>query len=180
MSLRNTRESYGSVSRLSHAVTAVLVLSQIPIGWYMAGLSNEDAAYWRLLTLHETLGLGVFTLAVVRTVWLWISPNPELPPLLTAWERNTARLVHVFFRVALLVIPVIGFLCVASDGEPVNLYDLVKIPPVGEFGDDLRDALFELHACLAYGFATLIAVHILAALKHHFLDRRVSLRRIAF
>jgi len=180
MTLRNTRESYGSVSRLLHAVIALLVLGQIPIGWYMAGLSDEDAVYWRLLELHVTLGLGVFTLAVIKAVWLSVSPNPELFPALAAWERSAARFVHAFFRVVLVVLPVIGFLCVASDGEPVNLYDIAEIPPIGEFGKGLRDALFDLHAYLAYGCAALIAGHILAALKHHFLDRRGSLRRIAF
>jgi cytochrome b561 len=119
-------------------------------------------------------------LMVIKTAWMWISPYPELSPALSAWERNAARFVHAFFRIVLVVIPVIGFLCVASDGEPVNLYDIIEIPAVGQFDEDLRDVLFDLHAYLAYGVAALIAVHILGALKHHFLDRSGSLRRISF
>lgn len=180
MMLRNTRESYGLVTRSLHAVIAVLVLGLIPVGWYMSGLSDEEPAYWRLLELHETLGLGVLMLAVARMIWLAVSPAPALSPALAAWERNAARLAHTFFRVALAVIPVIGFLCVASDGESVKLYELVEIPPVGQFDKGVRDVLFDLHAYLAYGCAALIAVHVLAALKHHFLDRSASLRRIVF
>jgi cytochrome b561 len=180
MYLRNTRESYGLISRLLHALIAVLLLSQIPIGWYMAGLSDESVVYWRLLELHVVMGLGIFTLIAVKGVWLSVSPYPALAPALADWERKAARLVHVALNSAVAIIPVLGLLCVASDGEPVNLYDVVEIPAIGQFSKGVRDTLFDLHAWLAYGCAALIAAHVLAALKHHFIDRRGSLRRIVF
>lgn len=180
MPVRNTRETYGLVSRLLHWLIAVPVLSLIPVGWYLSGLSEESILYWRLLELHETLGLGVFTLILARIGWFLIDPSPDLPSTLLPWERNAARLTHRVLVCALVFIPVLGFLFVASDGEPVELYGLVAIPPVGHWSKDVRETLFDLHAYTAYACATLAAVHILAALKHHFVDRRSSLRRIAF
>ncbi|MGE0373539.1 MAG: cytochrome b [Gammaproteobacteria bacterium] len=180
MIIRNSRESYGLVSKLLHWLIAVPVLGLIPLGWYLGGLSEESVLYWRLLELHETLGIGVFTLALARIGWRGISPNPDLPSILPAWERVAARLVHLFFILALVFIPVLGFMFVASDGEPVELYLSVEIPPVGQWGKGTRELLFDLHGYLAYICAVLVAVHVLAALKHHFIDRRSSLRRIAF
>lgn len=180
MRLRNTHESYGAVSRLLHAAIAMLLLGQLPIGWYMARLSDEDVLYWRLLEWHIAAGLVLFALLLLKSGWRVVSPQPALPPALTAWERRAARLVHAALNLALVIIPLVGVLCVISDGEPVSLYDIVEIPPVGQFSDALRDALFDLHAWLAYGSAALVALHVLAAFKHHFLDRRASLRRIAF
>lgn len=180
MIFRNTRESYGLVSKLLHWLIAVPVLVLIPLGWYLGGLSEESVLYWRLLELHETLGLVVFTLALARIGWRGISPNPELPAVLADRERSAARFVHLFFILALVFIPVLGFLFVASDGEPVELYRGVEIPPVGQWSKGTRELLFDLHGYMAYTCALLIAVHVLAALKHHFIDRRSSLRRIAF
>ncbi len=180
MSVRNTRESFGVVSKLLHWLIAVPVLALVPVGWYMSGLSEESILYWRLLELHETLGIGVFTMVLTRLAWRRISPNPELPSTLLPWERRTAGLTHAALVCALAIIPVLGFLFVASDGEPVELYGIVEIPPIGHWGKGLRETLFELHGYAAYGCAMLVAVHVLAALKHQFLDRRSSLRRIAF
>lgn len=180
MPVRNTRESYGLVSKLLHWLIAVPVLSLIPVGWYMGGLSEESTLYWRLLELHETLGIGVFTLILAKIGWFVISPNPVPPSTLLAWERNAARLTHVALVCVLAFTPVLGFLFVSSDGEPVELYGLIAIPPIGHWSKETREILFDLHACAAYACAILAAVHILAALKHQFMDRRSSLRRIAF
>lgn len=180
MSRRNTRESYGLVSKLLHALVALLMFVQIPVGWYMAGLSDESIVYWRFLELHEVLGLTVLVLIIGKVLWRMVSPNPEISPALAGWERAAARVVHSVFIFALAFIPVLGFLYVASDGEPINLYDLVEIPSIGQFGKDMRNALFGLHRFMAYSCAVLIVVHILAAFKHHFIDGHGSLRRIAF
>lgn len=180
MNIRNTREEYGLISKLLHWLIALLMISLIPIGWYMSGLSDESVLYWRLLELHETFGLGVFLLILVKIAWLMISPNPELPSDLAHWERSAARLVHAFFVIAVVFIPVTGFMYVASDGEPVNLYNIIEIPDIGQFTKGVRDSLFDLHSYMAYTCAALIVVHILAAFKHHFIDLNGELRRIAF
>jgi cytochrome b561 len=180
MPLRNTRAEYGLISKLLHWSIALPMIVLIPIGWYMTGLSDEDVWYWRLLELHESLGLIVFALILIKLVWLLRSPNPALMPGLAAWERLAARCVHAFFIAATVFLPVTGFLYVASDGEPVDLYNIVEIPAVGEFSKAVRDRLFDLHEYVAYTCAALILVHILAALKHHFLDSKGSLGRIAF
>jgi cytochrome b561 len=180
MPLRNTRAEYGLISKLLHWSIALPMIALIPLGWYMTGLSDEDVWYWRLLELHESLGLLVFALILVKLVWLRASPNPTLAPGLAAWERLAARCVHGFFIAAAVFIPVTGFLYVASDGEPIDLYRLIEIPAIGEYSKGVRDVLFDLHEYAAYTCAALIVVHILAALKHHFLDAKGSLRRIAF
>lgn len=180
MNLRNTPESYGVISRLLHALIAVPLLGQIPLGWYTAGLSDESPVYWRLLALHETLGLGVLALMLFKTAWITISPSPEIARALPAWERMAARFMHMVLFLAAVIIPVTGFVYAASDGEPLDLYGIVEIPPLGHFGKVQRDLLFSCHRWTAYVCGLLIVVHVLAALKHHFIDGSGSLRRITF
>lgn len=178
MNLRNTPDEFGLISKILHWLIAVMVICQIPIGWYTSGLDEETVLYWRMLDVHIVSGLTIFTLAVVKWPWMMLSPRPAFLPDMTVRERAAARIVHGFFNIALVIIPVIGFLYVASNGEPINLYDVVEIPDVGKFTKNVRNALYDAHMILAYSCAALIVLHIAAALKHHFIDRNDMLRRM--
>ena len=180
MDIRNTPEHYGLIAKLLHWLVAVIMIVLIGIGWYMVKLSDEDVLYWRLLDFHEALGLSLFVLLPLKLLWMVVSPNPKLPPTLAAWERGAAAIVRWFFFAAILLIPLSGFLFVASNGEAVKLYDLITIPDIGGLTKKGRDWLSDTHYYASYGCAALIAIHVMAALKHHFIDMNNSLRRISF
>lgn len=180
MKIRNTQESYGLIAKILHWLIAVIMIGLIGVGWYMVKLSDEDILYWRLLDLHEAVGLSLFILLPLKAVWMVVSPNPKYLPTQAAWERRVAAVVRWLFIVAILVIPLSGFLFVASNGEAVRLYHLITIPDIGGLAQGAREWLSDVHYYVSYGCAALIAIHILAALKHHFIDANASLRRITF
>jgi len=181
MNMRNTQQGYGLIAKLLHWLIAVSIIALIPIGWYMTGLSDEDVWYWRLLDFHELLGLVLLVVVPLKYVWMVYSPSPPYSSELTAWERRAARAVHVFFLIAMAIIPLSGFLFVATNGEPIELYGgIITIPDIGEFSKGVRDMLGDVHYYLSYGCAALIVLHLLAALKHQFVDGGDSLRRMTF
>jgi cytochrome b561 len=180
MNIRNTEYDYGLISKILHWLIAVIMISLIPIGWYMTGLSDEDILYWRLLDLHEALGLSLFVLVPLKFAWLFFSPNPLPLPALASWERHAAGTVQAIFNIAIVLIPLSGFLYVATNGEAVKLYNLIEIPDIGRLTKGMRSALIDTHYYASYGCAAFIVIHILAALKHHFIDLNNSLRRITF
>jgi len=180
MRFRNSSTDYGLVSKSLHWLIAVIMIALIGVGWYMVRLSDEDVWYWRLLDLHEAVGLSLFILFPLKLGWMVLSPNPEYVPTLAVWERRVAAVVRWLFMLAILVIPLSGFFYVASNGEAVSLYDLITIPDIGGLTKETRDWLSDTHYYASYGCAALILVHLLAALKHHFIDLNNSLRRITF
>ena len=155
-----------------------MMISLIIIGWYTSGLDDETVLYWRMLDLHITLGLAMLFLFLVKVIWMYFSPTPDYVSSLAPWERVSARVVHKLFLLAIVLIPLAGFMYTASDGEPINLYDLVEIPAIGEFTKGTRNILYDVHMYMAYGCAVLIVIHILAALKHHYIDMDDTLRRM--
>jgi len=180
MNIRNTNEDYGLIAKILHWLIAICMIGLIPVGWYMSGLSDERVLYWRLLDLHEAIGLSLFIIVPIKVVWRMFSPNPLPLRELSPWERRSARVVHELFIIAIVVIPVTGFLFVASSGEAVRLYDMITIPDIGRLPKGVRDMLSDIHYYVSYGCAALIAVHILAALKHRFVDLNDSLGRMTF
>lgn len=170
MNVRNTDTDYGFTARLLHWLIAAVFICQIPVGWYMTGLSDEDVLYWRLLDLHIIFGLSVFALASVRMAWKLIDPDPPLSSGLATWERHAARTVHAILLIAMVVLPITGFLFADSNGEPINLFNWVEIPDLGQFSKATRKGLAGIHYYVAYTCALLIVIHAAAAFKHRFLD----------
>ena len=180
MRFRNSTTDYGLISKSLHWLLAVIMIGLIGVGWYMVRLSDEDVLYWRLLDLHEAVGLSLFILFPLKLVWMVLSPNPKILPSLAAWELGAAIVVRWLFIIAIVVIPLSGFLFVATNGEAVRIYDLITIPDIGEASKNARDWLSDIHYYGSYSCAALVAIHILAALKHHIVDGNATLRRMTF
>ena len=180
MHIRNTREEYGRLTKVLHWLIAIIVIVLIAIGWYTSGLSNESVLYWRLLDLHELVGLTLLLLFPLKLVWMVISPNPDYLPTLAMWERGAATTERWLLIVAILLIPLSGFFYVATNGEDVSLYGLITIPDLGQLDERLRDRLSDVHYYGSYSCAVLVVIHSLAAFKHHWIDRDATLRRMSF
>jgi len=178
MKFRNTRNEFGLISKLLHWLIAMAMISMIAMGWYMIGLDEESVAYWRFFDLHVAIGTAMIIFFLLKIIWMAVSPSPGYVPGLKAWERFFAGGVHIFFIVAIGLIPVAGFLYVASEGEAINIYDAIEIPDIGTLSKSVRDMLYDVHMYIAYCCAALIVVHIMAALKHHFVDLDDTFRRM--
>ncbi len=78
----------------------------------------------------------------------------------------------------LVAVPVTGYLISTSAGDGISMFGWFDVPAVLPRSDWIRDLAVELHFYLAYTTAMLVAIHVLAALKHHFVDRDATLRRM--
>jgi cytochrome b561 len=110
--------------------------------------------------------------------WRLVTPNPEQLPTLTRWESLLARMVHGVLLLAMAVIPVFGYLFATALGDEISIYDVFEIPSLMELNKAQSELVITIHVVLAYSIGVLIALHILATLKHHFVDKNEVLRRM--
>jgi cytochrome b561 len=73
--------------------------------------------------------------------------------------------------VLLFALPLTGWMTSSSDGHPVSWFGLFHLPDLVMPSESLEDILHEVHEALATGLLVLAGVHVLAALKHQFVDR---------
>jgi len=168
---------YGGVAQGLHWLVAALVLSQFGLGWYMSDLPLSQLKF-DLYQLHKSLGLTIFALAVVRLAWRLGHPPPPLPAGLPAWERAAARSTHALLYALLLVQPLIGFLQSNAANFPVVMWGVLPVPALIGTDEVLGETLLEVHEAVASVLLALIALHVLAALRHHFLLKDDVLRRM--
>jgi cytochrome b561 len=176
MVMRNSPTAYGAAAKTLHWASALLVASLFALGLYMTRLEFSD---WkvRVYSWHETIGVCVFVLTVLRLAWRLYSPPPPLPP--APWiEHLAAHATHLFLYAALFVQPILGWLGSNAFGFPVVWFGLVTLPdPVGK-NEALGRALLTAHSLLGYTMLLAVLVHAGAALFHHFVRRDSILARM--
>lgn len=176
MAIRNSAERYGWAAKGLHWLTALAVAAMFPIAWWMdalpMGLAKLEAYGW-----HKSLGMTILAVTLLRLSWRLANPQPRYLGD-SGWQRRAATLAHWLLYACLIAMPVLGWLMSAAANTPVNLFGLVVLPnPIAP--DRALAALFEeVHGTLAYGLLALVALHVAAALKHHFRDRDATLRRM--
>ena len=128
--------------------------------------------------LHGSIALVVFVLMSVRLVWRLLNDVPGHPAGAPGWQRAAAALVHWGLYAAVFVQIIAGAMTVATGGRPLAFFGLGSIPlPVTE-SDAGHEFWEEIHESLWMVIAGLLAVHVLAALYHHFIARNDVLRRM--
>ena len=106
---------------------------------------------------------------LVRLAWRASHPPPVLLSM-PAWQVLAARINHGLLYVCLFVQPLTGYLGSAFSGYPVRYFG-VLLPTWAAKNEAWKDLLANAHLANSCILAAAIAIHVLAALKHHFVDR---------
>src|SRR3954453_1206853 len=171
MALLNTTAAWGWPAKTLHWMVAVLVIGMLMLGFTMVWLVSGLGTKFQLYQLHKSFGVLVWTLVVVRLVWRWLnSRGPTLPPELKPGERAAASLTHRGLYVLSLVLPITGWIMASASplGVPTMVFGLFTLPNLVGSDAALEHGMKLVHAGLALALAALLALHVAAALKHHF------------
>ena len=179
--LTNTRARYGRVAQAFHWTIALLFLAQYPGGIVMHELPATpdwiDLKLW-LYSAHKTAGIAIFALAVLRVGWALANPHPRLLNAEHRWEAFAAASIHWLLYAAILLVPLSGMLIhwTTTGYAPVWLPfpERIGLPTT----DRAAGVAITLHKALTLTVLAAIALHVGGALKHHFIDRDATLRRM--
>jgi cytochrome b561 len=175
--MAETRARYSTVSLTLHWLTAVLVIAQIGLIWAHEG--TEGAISREFVNLHKSVGLTILVLTLARLAWRIGHPALPLPEGTPVWQRLLARGTHGLFYVFLLAMPLVGWAASSAAGRDIVWFGLFEWPllPIGG-GRDAARGLMELHETAAKLLIALVVLHVVGALKHHFVDRDDVLHRM--
>lgn len=177
MHWRSHNRGWGAVAITLHWLSALTVVGLFALGLYMTSLDYYDPWYHKGPDLHRSIGVLLFLATVLRL--LWRLPSPPPPPLANhrPWERRLAAAVHALLYLLLFTLMLSGYLISTADGAAVEVFDWFSVPATltGEHQEDTAGAV---HLTLAWTLVCVALLHAAAALKHHFLDRDRSLKRM--
>ncbi|MDY1038410.1 cytochrome b [Lelliottia sp. CFBP8978] len=178
MQLRNSSARYGLISMLLHWLIALAVYAMFGLGLWMVTLSYYDGWYHQAPELHKSIGILLMMALVVRIVWRHISPPPPAPESHSALTRVSAVSAHIALYTILFAILISGYLISTADGKPISVFGLFEVPATLADAGSQADLAGQIHLWLAWGVVILSVLHGLAALKHHFIDKDDTLKRM--
>lgn len=174
-------DQWHPIVKLLHWLMAVLLISMLGIGFAMTGLADQAAhsgdysarilgvSIFDAYQLHKSIGVTLFAILVVRLAVRW-GTVPVHHGDLASFERMTSKLVHTALYALMLALPLTGWMLAASSplGLPTVVFGLFHLPhPVGPSAT--AEAFWGwLHCLGGLALTALAAMHIAAALKHHF------------
>ena len=176
--LKNSTLRYGIIAKLLHWSIALLIIGLIWLGWYMVDLTYYDVWYYDSLFYHKALGILVLALAALKILWALGNRSPDHAATIPAWQVASARTVHKLLYLLMVLIPVTGYIISTSAGDAIEFFAGVEIPVLLAPNETLRDWAITGHYYLAYGVGGVALLHALAALKHQFIDRDGTLRKM--
>jgi len=176
---------YSSVAMILHWLIALAVIFMLFWGRYMTGLPKGAFERLEAFQLHQSIGLSILMLTLVRIVWRLWHPVPPKPEGLKPWEQNLRKATHIGFYVLLIIIPLSGWSVASTSslGVPIEYFGQFDWPFISTLTDinnkqDVHEAFEEVHEYLGWGMIALIGLHLAGILKHTFILKDALLRRM--
>ncbi|HXC60393.1 MAG TPA: cytochrome b [Steroidobacteraceae bacterium] len=159
-----------------HWLVAGFILAGLFMGWTMTDMAISPARL-KMYNYHKWVGVTVLTLALLRLIWR-LTHRP--PPLVTMprWQQLAAHGGHALLYLLMLVVPLTGWIYSNATGYRVVYLGKLPLPNLVAKDKALADFWHGAHELLATVLAITIALHVLAALQHHFLHKDNTLRRM--
>ncbi|SFE14225.1 cytochrome b/b6 domain-containing protein [Roseivivax sediminis] len=183
MAATNAADHYGAVTKTLHWATALGIIANLALGlaavWVPTDPGSALTVKTTLFSIHKTLGVTLFFLALARILWALTQPKPApLHPERPA-ETLAAETVHWLLYGSLVAVPLAGWIGhAASEGFAPIWWPLGQGLPLVPASPALAEGAWAVHVVLVWVLAGSIALHVAGALKHHLVDGDATLRRM--
>ncbi len=174
--MSSTTTQYNLVSRLMHWISAVVVIGMFWVGIWMVDLSYYSSWYQTAPHWHKSIGILFAVLTVLRITWKLVTVSPVVEG--SKFERVMAKAAHLFIYADMIVLFVSGYLISTEDGRGIDVFNWFTVPGAGALFEGQSDLAGLIHFYAAWALIITAAVHALAALKHHFINKDNTLRKM--
>jgi len=178
MTIKNTAEHWGSISKTLHWLIALLILILGIVGLMMGNLPKTPKYFW-VYTAHKSVGVVVLLLIALRLGWRCYAGAPAAVPGTPLWQERVATATHWLLYGLMIAVPLSGWLFDSASGlRPFRLFGSFTMPRLIAQSDVASQVSHAIHV---WGYWLLILVvlgHAGAALYHHLFQRDITLVRM--
>jgi cytochrome b561 len=178
MSINNTRYTFGSLTKFFHWTVGIIIIAMLILGLTMTRVSDKSL-HLKLFAIHISLGLTVLILIIFRVLWALINQTPRYPDTMPAWEQTAAHLAHYVLYFLILTMPLSGWIMATASGKTPIFWGLFSAPFPGIHKSQYITGICHyIHRYAAYTLIAVLVIHVLSALKHHYLAKDNILKRM--
>lgn len=177
MELANTQHRWGAVQQTLHWFVVIAAVTQLTLGFTFTSLAQDNPIRGTLFGAHATVGVIILIVMLVRLGWRLSNPVPSLPDTLKSWEKGLARANHWLLYLLLIGMPIGGYVLVNAHGHAVPFFG-AELPQLIPANEALEETVEVVHIAGAFTIIGLVILHVVGALRHEFVLRDNTLRRM--
>lgn len=174
---RNDQDRYGVVTIALHWLVGLTFIGLLIVGFVMQEVPKGVLKY-QLYNLHKSTGATLLLFVILRMIWRLRERQPMLPKSMSIWEIKLAISAHHLLYLAMFVMTLSGVIGSYASGYPLKWYGLFELPTAEEKIKWLSNWSFKIHRTSVWPVIALVVLHVLAALKHHFINKDDVLKRM--
>lgn len=178
--IRNTQNNFGLITRIIHWISALTIFGLFGVGYWMVDLTYYSEWYQTAPHWHESVGILLIIVTLFRLAWKAIQITPQPLSTHSSRDQKKAKAVHYLLYILMFTLFLSGYLIPTADDRSIEVFSWFAVPSMGALFDKQEDIAGTIHEYGAYTLIAFAALHALAALKHHFIDKDVTLRRMIF
>ena len=178
MHWKNNQSQFGTIAITLHWLVPLPVFILFALGWWMTDLDYYDSWYKTAPWWHKSIGVVLFITVLLRLFWRFITPPPQPLNQHKPWEIKIAHIAHTLLYVLLFTTMLSGYLISTADNRAIDVFGWFSIPATITTIPDQEDIAGEIHFIVASTLIGLAVLHAAAALKHHYIDKDHSLKRM--
>ena len=178
LNFKNNISQYGWLTILLHWLTALFVYTLFGLGDWMVDLGYYHPYYQGSHELHMNLGLLLTLVLLLRILWNISNIKPRLLAKASSLMILLIKSSHYFFYLLLVVSCISGYLLASATGDELSFFNLLVFPSVEFYSFDQEEWMSLLHQSTTGLLLALSLLHALMALKHHFINKDETLRRM--
>lgn len=175
--VRNDIKSWTGPAKLFHWLMALLIFAQIALGLVAVSFRISPTKL-NLFVWHKSLGMLILALLALRLLWRLMHRVPELPWEMPLWERAAAQLSHFLLYVLMIALPVTGWVISSASNVPFKIFWTLPLPAITAPDKAVADLFAVIHGWLVTLLAVVLAAHVGAALRHHYVKKDTVLARM--
>lgn len=192
-------QRYTKTAILLHWLIGLLLIGMLALGFWMSELPKDtpkaatfDLFHWGVYSvtlpepvsvrtfyfnLHKSLGVTVLALIVLRILWRLTHAAPTMPATMRAWEKKLAHGAHHLLYLLMVLMPISGFVMSLFSKYGVMWFGMPLV--AGLDNPKWRDVFEDVHGSLALLLSLVVVLHVLAALKHQWIDKDNLMQRMS-
>lgn len=172
--MSNHSNYYTRTAQYLHWIMAIIFIGAWLIGFYSGNFltfESNEALKSNAIDLHKNIATTIIFLIIIRIFWRYTHPAPNLPDSMSPTMKKFAHVGHLALYLILVALPISGCMYSWSAGHPAPVLYLFDLPRLVSENPRLMAITHPVHVYLSWFSGLIVIGHILAALKHHFIDK---------
>ncbi|QGR02239.1 cytochrome b [Ehrlichia ruminantium] len=171
------KEKYHYSVRIMHWLTGIPIILMLILGFWMKSLPNTYPVLKNIYILHKSIGIILLALLLLRVMFRTLSVIPPYYKGFPNYLAIISKITHVSLYILSITMATSGYVMSSASGRAIQIFSL-NVPLLIDINENIAIIAKQCHNVCAYMLSVTIILHILAVLKHKFIDKDNIFNRI--